>query len=176
MRLKAVEQIKWGDNELKRYLFPGIIVLMLALYIVQLVHHHTQIKNQESEIYETVKSYMKGAHDVLLNSPGEPLVETYGLIRDGSGMIIGFNKAHYSARLNDIAGLNREIEYEFFTLMLQNQFNEDRMFFVDQLAEALKILPEKPSQIDSAAFQKQVNHLHMTFIKYMSKKYNYFKP
>lgn len=135
------------------------VLLLLALNIVQLVHHHTQMKRQETEIYETVKSYVEGAHHVLLNSPGEPLVETYGLIRNGSGMIIGFNKAHYSARLNDVARLNREIEYEFFTLMLQNHFNEDRMFFVDQLAEALKVLPEKPSQIDSAAFQKQVKQL-----------------
>ena len=53
------------------------IVLPLALYIVQLVHHHAHMKNQESEIYETVKSYLKSAHDVLLNSPGEPLVPTY---------------------------------------------------------------------------------------------------
>jgi hypothetical protein len=53
-------------------------------------------------------------------------------------MIIGFNKVHYSAQLNDVAGLNREIEYEFFTLMLQNKFNEDRAFFIIQLAEAAK--------------------------------------
>ena len=59
--------------------------------------------------------------------------------------------------------------------MLQNHFNEDRMFFVGQLVEALKVLPEKPSQIGSAAFQKHVKQLNTTFVKYMSKKYNYFK-
>lgn len=151
------------------------IVLLLALYIVQLVHNHTQMKSQETKIYETVKSYVVGAHDVLLNSPGEPLVPTYGLLRDGSGMISGFNMVHYSAKLNEVIRLNREIEYEFFTLMLQNKFNEDRAFFINQLAEALKMLPEKPSQIDTAAFQEQFNQLKMTFVKYMSKKYNYFK-
>jgi low affinity Fe/Cu permease len=151
------------------------IVLLLALYIVQHVHHNTQMKSQESKIYDTVKSYVQSAHDVLLNSPGEPLVPTYGLIRDGSGMIGGFTMVHYSAGLDYVIRLNREIEYEFFTLMLQNKFNEDRAFFVEQLAEALKMLPEKPSQIDSTAFQEQFNQLKMIFVKYMSKKYNYFK-
>ncbi|QYR23202.1 hypothetical protein KZ483_09930 [Paenibacillus sp. sptzw28] len=151
------------------------IVLLLALYIVQLVHNHTQMKSQETKIYGTVISYVVGAHDALLNSPREPLVPTYGLLRDGSGMISGFNMVHYSATLNEVVRLNREIEYEFFTLMLQNKFNEDRAFFINQLAEALKMLPEKPSQIDSAVFQEQLNQLKMTFVKYMSKKYNYFK-
>ncbi|SFS76967.1 hypothetical protein [Paenibacillus sp. BC26] len=159
----------------RRIIYPIIVFLLLALYVGQLISQYTQMKSQESEIYATARSYVEGAHFELLNTPGEPLVDTYGLIREGSGMFVGFNIAHNSARLNEVVRLNREIESEFFTLMLQNKFNEDRAFFISQLAGALNVLPEKSSLIDTAAINKQLKQLHTNFMKYMSKKYDYYK-
>lgn len=160
---------------MKRFIYPIIVFLLVALYVGQLLSQHTKIKSQESEIYASVKSRLESAHNVLLNSPGEPLYRMYGLIWEGSGMINGFNKVHFSARLNDVNRLNREIESEFFSLMLQNKFNEDRVFFINQLADTLKVMPEKASLIDSAEINKQLNQLHANFKKYMSEKYDYYK-
>ncbi|REE67686.1 hypothetical protein A8990_14147 [Paenibacillus taihuensis] len=155
-----------------RYFYPGLVVLMVILYLAHLIQLHERTKQQASDLLHDVRSYADGVRDTFERAPVEPTIQQYGQIREGTGMLIGFNKAHSSPDLKDVTRLTDELVHELFSVILQNKFDEDRAYLIAQLKEAYQGMPETVSQIDAASLKKLTAKLHQQHIKYMYKKYH----
>ncbi|WP_090580568.1 hypothetical protein [Paenibacillus sp. OV219] len=157
---------------MRRYIYFGIVVLIVILYMTHLFQQHKQSKQQASDILHDVRSYVGGVRDVFEQAPGEPVFQQYGLIREGTGILLGFNKTHSSSDLVEVARFTRELESELFSILLQNKFNDDRAFVIDQLTEAYQGMPETMAQLNAASLSKLKDKLHKQHVRYMYKKYN----
>lgn len=154
--------------------FLVILLLLLLIVVVSIfVSYVNHNKSIEEKYYNTYIEYIGGINHQLKET-NEPLFKFYGMVEQLYGMTAVFSDINKNADISKLSRISLELEYEFFTLVVNNYSTEkDRLFLATQTDLVLEYL-KNDSSIEENEIQELLNKLEYNFKKFMSKTHDYY--